>query len=171
MRVSALFGRMSAAVARIEAARNTASENAGKLDASDPLRKKLGDFTNSLDELKKKIVATKEGGAITGEERLREHADFLYGALMSWEGRPGKYQLARIDVLDHELSDVEKDLNSLFAKSVPGLDAESGKKHLEPIPTAAVLPDEELPSSGDLQRAFGLFFGRQMAPVEREERD
>lgn len=171
MRVSALFGRMSAAVARIEAARNAASENAEKLDAKDPLRKKYGDFANNLEDLKKKIVATKEGGAITGEERLREHADFLYGAFMSWEGRPGKYQLARIDVLDHELSDVEKALNGLFAKSVPGLDAESGAKHLEHIPTAAVLPEEELPSSADLQRAFGMFFGKQMAPVEREERD
>ena len=33
--------------------------------------------------MRKRIVATKEGGAITGEERLREHTDTLYGAIMS----------------------------------------------------------------------------------------
>jgi hypothetical protein len=31
---------------------------------------------------------TTEGGAITGEERLREHTDQLYGAILSYEGKP-----------------------------------------------------------------------------------
>ena len=44
-------------------------------------------------------MATTEGGAITGEERLREHADQLYGAILSYEGRPADYQVERIDVL------------------------------------------------------------------------
>ena len=56
----------------------------------------------------KKIVATKEGGAVTGEERIREHTDSLYSALMSYEGRPAQYQLERIDSLQHELDDATK---------------------------------------------------------------
>ena len=48
-----------------------------------------------LEAVKKKIVATKEGGAITGEERIREHTDHLYGALLSWEGKPAAYLLDR----------------------------------------------------------------------------
>ena len=47
-----------------------------------------------------KIVATTEGGAITGEERLREHTDQLYGAIFSYEGKPGDYQIAYIDALN-----------------------------------------------------------------------
>ena len=57
-------------------------------------------------------MATKEGGAITGEERLREHADSLYGAILSWEGRPARYQLERIEALERELGDVEKELDA-----------------------------------------------------------
>jgi hypothetical protein len=101
MRVHALFNRMSGVVDRIDAAR-------AKAPASAPLAAKL-------DELKKKIVATKEGGAITGEERLREHADSLYGAIMSWEGRPARYQVERIGTLERELSDVAKDLDAVLS--------------------------------------------------------
>ena len=58
--------------------------------------------------MKKLIVATKEGGAITGEERIREHLDHLYGALAFWEGRPAKYQIDRIEVLDKELGEAAR---------------------------------------------------------------
>ncbi len=60
-------------------------------------RRARGRLAAGSSEARKKIVATKEGGAITGEERLREHADSLYGAILSWEGRPARYQLERID--------------------------------------------------------------------------
>ena len=171
MKVHALFGRMSGTVGRIEAARNVALANAEKLEDKDQLKPKLSDFAAKLEDLKKKVVATKEGGAITGEERLREHADLLYGALMLWEGRPAKYQLERIDVLSRELSDVGKDLAALFASHVPNLDSELDKKKLEAIPVGPVQEADLLPGSADLQRAFGRFFGQRLAPIEREERD
>ena len=98
MRVHALFGRMSELVDRIEAARSKAPALATRLE-----------------ELRKKIVATKEGGAITGEERLREQADILYGAIQSWEGRPARYQLERIDALSRELDDVARELDAVLS--------------------------------------------------------
>jgi photosystem II stability/assembly factor-like uncharacterized protein len=171
MRVHALFGRMSGIVGRMEAARNVALADADKLPGKDELKQRLGDFATKVEGLRKKIVATKEGGAITGEERLREHADFLYGALMSWEGRPSKYQLARIDVLSRELSDVETELNGLFGSQVPKLAPDLGRKRLEPIPTGPAKLAEDSVSSADLQRGFGMFFGRQFTAPEREERD
>jgi hypothetical protein len=61
---------------------------AGKLPENDPLRAQLSALADKADTIRKQIVATKEGGAITGEERLREHMDQLYGALMSYEGKP-----------------------------------------------------------------------------------
>ena len=100
MRAHALFGQMSDLVDRIDAARKTAQ----------------GPLADKLDALKKKIVATKEGGAITGEERIREHADHLYGALLSWEGKPSQNLLDRIVALQHELDDVRKDFEALGAK-------------------------------------------------------
>ncbi len=113
MRVHALFGDMSALVDRIEFAREAALARAKALPEKDSLGRTLRAFTVKLDDLKKKIVATKEGGAITGEERIREHAELLYGALMGWEGRPARYQVERIDTLRRELEDVKKELDAL----------------------------------------------------------
>ena len=71
-----------------------------------------------LEELKKKIVATKEGGDITGEERIREHLDTAYGALASWEGKPSGYQVEYVEVLKRELTDVANDFNAFQTKEL-----------------------------------------------------
>src|SRR5215470_7019332 len=113
MRVHALLGRMRTLVERIEGVRGGVEERIKGLPESDALVAKGRAVTNRLEDARKKIVATKEGGAVTGEERLREHADILYGALLSWEGRPAAYQLERIDTLGRELDDVTKEVDSV----------------------------------------------------------
>ncbi|WP_395681025.1 WD40/YVTN/BNR-like repeat-containing protein [Dokdonella sp.] len=113
MRVSGLFGKMTDLVYRINAVRAQADASAAKLPAGDATRKQLAALSDQADTIRKKIVATKEGGAITGEERLREHMDTLYGAITSWDGKPTDYQLARIDALESELGDVEKQFAGL----------------------------------------------------------
>jgi photosystem II stability/assembly factor-like uncharacterized protein len=112
MRVHALFGRMSALVDRIEAARAAAEQKGKGAKAGGSAAARAA----RLEELRKKIVATREGGAITGEERLRENADIVYGAIMSWEGRPAAYQLERIDALERELADVSREVDSVLAR-------------------------------------------------------
>ena len=91
MKVHALFGEMSELVDQINAVRDgadaSAREAAGRTTRS---RKQLAALSRQADEIRKKIVATKEGGAITGEERLREHIDTLYGAIMSYDGKPAR---------------------------------------------------------------------------------
>ena len=52
-------------------------------------------MADKADVIRKKIVATKEGGAITGEERLREFMDDLYGGILTYEGKPTATLLAR----------------------------------------------------------------------------
>ena len=108
LRVRDLFGEMSDLVYRINAVRAQADAAAGKLAEGDAKRRQLAALSEKADGIRRKIVATKEGGAITGEERLREHTDQLYGAIMSYDGRPTDYQVARIDSLKHELGDVQK---------------------------------------------------------------
>ena len=103
---SVLFGRIVGLRAQV------AQANKGRPD-KDPLHKRLGEFDDKLDALRKRIVATKEGGAITGEERLREHTDQLYGALNSWEGPPGQYQLDNIAALRAELDDISSGFDKL----------------------------------------------------------
>lgn len=50
--------------------------------------------------MRKRIVATTEGGAIAGEERLREPTNPLYGAILSYEGTHGSDHLACRSVAD-----------------------------------------------------------------------
>jgi len=81
-----LLGNMTYSVERINHVRLTLDERASKLPATDPLTLRLRTASAAVDELRKKIVATKEGGAITGEERLRENLADLYGNAVGYEG-------------------------------------------------------------------------------------
>jgi len=140
MRVHALFGSMSTLVDRIEGARSSTEARLKALPANDELHKKLRTLADRLEDVRKEVVATKEGGAITGEERIREHAEHLYGALMSWEGKPARYQLERIDALQRELNDVQSHFDALISKEVGRLNEELRLRKLSPIATAPAEP-------------------------------
>src|SRR5262249_26063389 len=86
-----------------------------------------------VDGVRKKIVATTEGGAITGEERLREHTDQLYGAILSYEGKPAAYQILYIDTLRRELDDVTKQFGHLLTQDLPALNDSLKSKGQQPI--------------------------------------
>src|SRR6266404_2142460 len=119
LKVRALFDDESALMDRIVFLRRDVAKTGAALPENDPLRKSVKDFDGKIENVRKKIVATTEGGAITGEERIREHTDQLYGALLSYEGKPGDYHLAYIDTLRRELDDVNKDFEHLLAKDLP----------------------------------------------------
>jgi hypothetical protein len=135
MKVHTLFGDESALMDRILFLRGAVAKSIKALPENDDNRKLLTDFDGKIDGVRKQIVATTEGGAITGEERLREHTDQLYGAILAWEGKPGDYQLARIEALRKELGDVTKDFDNLLSKDLPALNDALKAKGKEPIPT------------------------------------
>ncbi len=181
MKAHALFGEMSGVIDRIQTAKDGAQARVKALPPGDPLVKKLQATIERLDEAKKKIVATKEGGAITGEERIREHADMLYGALLGWEGKPAQYLLDRTDVLRRELEEVAKEVDTVVATGIRPLDGALAAHGLAPVPTAVVAgsaPDERpgveasalvrcARSRGDECEAIE----RAAARVHHEERD
>jgi len=133
MRVHGLFGDESALMERIVALRRALAQSGASLPEGDPLRKNISDFDGKVDGVRKKIVATTEGGAITGEERLREHTDQLYGAILSYEGKPGGYQITYIDTLKRELADATKEFDGLVAKDLPALNDSLKSKGQQPI--------------------------------------
>jgi hypothetical protein len=102
-------------------------------------------------------VATTEGGVITGEERLREHTHQLYGAILSYEGKPGGYQLAYIDTLKRELADVTKEFDQLLAKDLPALNESFKAKGQQPIaaPPAKVGSNDSTHHSGGVAITSG----------------
>src|SRR5947208_3289055 len=147
MNVYTLFNDESALFARISGLRAQVAE-AGKGRAEeDPLHKKLADFDGKLDELRRRIVATKEGGAITGEERLREHTDQLYGALLSWEGPPSAYQIDNIAAMRAELSDIDAGFAALTARELPALNSLLQKEGLKTLAVPTPGADEQ-PGAG-----------------------
>jgi photosystem II stability/assembly factor-like uncharacterized protein len=133
MKLHKLLGEMSFDVDKINGMRLALDERASRLAAEDPLRKRLEDASAQVDVLRKKIVATKEGGAITGEERLREFLTNLYGDVNFYEGRPSQTQQERADSLARELADVVKDFDDWAAKELSGLNSELAKKKLDPL--------------------------------------
>jgi photosystem II stability/assembly factor-like uncharacterized protein len=112
-RASDLFNRMSGLVDQINAVREGAEARVSTVPSDARLKPKLEALSEKADTLRKEIVATKEGGAITGEERLREHLDSLYGALNGYEGRPTDYQMSYLRVLEVQLADLQKRFDGL----------------------------------------------------------
>jgi photosystem II stability/assembly factor-like uncharacterized protein len=155
--VRAVFDAMSKVTDRINTARSAIQARLEALPQGDALAGKLQAATQKLEDAKKKIVATKEGGAITGEERIREHLDTLYGALMTWEGKPARYQIERTEALRHELSDVTKDVEAIMTSQVRALDGDLRGRKLEPIPTEGgeQAEEDDEPTDGTTVAAVG----------------
>jgi photosystem II stability/assembly factor-like uncharacterized protein len=133
MKIYHTIEHMTYAVDAIEGLRDSANQRAAELPGKDKLKKQLQDLAGSCDGLRSKIVATKEGGMITGEERIREHLGQLYGSVNGYEGRPAEYQAAREESLGHELEDVLGDFQKLTAKDLPTINVDLKKKKMEPI--------------------------------------
>jgi hypothetical protein len=91
-------------------------------------------------------VATTEGGAITGEERLREHTDQLYGAITSWDGPPSSYQIENTAALRNQLSEITAEFTRVTAAELPAinkaLQSKGGRALTVPPPTAFNDDDE-----------------------------
>jgi photosystem II stability/assembly factor-like uncharacterized protein len=114
MKVYTLFNDESTLFARLAALRQQVAEASQRRRPGDALLARLGAFDERLDAIRKQIVATTEGGAITGEERLREHTDQLYGAITAWEGPPSQYQFDNIAALRGQLSDIDSQFSHLM---------------------------------------------------------
>jgi hypothetical protein len=125
MKLYNLLGDMTYAVEKINGVRLALDQRAGS--ASPALKAKLQKASGDVDTLRKKIVATKEGGMITGEERLRENLADLYGNVSFSDGRPSQMQVDRTDAIARELGDVVKSFDAWTAKDLAALNASLGK--------------------------------------------
>src|SRR5262249_59172118 len=121
---------------------------AAKLPENDTTRKQLDAANDKVDAIRKKIVATKEGGAITGEQRLREYTDDLYGAVSQYEGKPGDYLIERTEALHHELTDVETEFANFEKTDLAKLNETLKAKQIEPVVVPAAVPAEAAGKSG-----------------------
>jgi len=133
MRVYNLLGDMSFDVERINGLHDALMDRATKLKGDAIFGKRLQELAQKTEEMRKKIVATKEGGAVTGEERIREKSTQLYGDILNYEGRPADYQVARIDSLKKELEDVTAEFDAFLAKELSAVNKSLAQKKLETV--------------------------------------
>jgi photosystem II stability/assembly factor-like uncharacterized protein len=132
-RLAGMLSEMSFAVERLNSVRLALDNRAEKLPAGDPLATRLKSASASVDVLRKKIVATKEGGMITGEERLRENLADLYGAVNGYDGRPSQTQVERAGAIGREVADIVRDFDAWSAKEIVGLNSALAGKKLDPV--------------------------------------
>src|SRR5436190_1039804 len=134
LKIKGTLGDMTFAVERMNGVRQALEERAGRLPASDAVTKRLRAASAAVDALRKKIVATKEGGMITGEERLRENLTDLYSNIVFYDGGPALTQIERADAVERELGDVVRDFDAWATRELTGINAALRGKKLEPIP-------------------------------------
>lgn len=145
MKVSELFNDESVLFEQIAELREQVAEANKNRPAADPLHRKLTEFDGKLDGLRKQIVATTEGGAITGEERLREHTDQLYGAIIGWDGPPTTYALDNIVALRNQLTEVSGQFTHITSAELPALNKalESKGGHALSVPAPTAFEDDD----------------------------
>jgi len=159
VRVRRLFGDESRLMDRILGLRRSLAAAADDA-APAPLRAALGALDGRLDTVRKRIVATTEGGAITGEERLREHTDQLYGALLTSEGRPTDYQRDNILALEAELRRIRAEFEEAVGAALPALNrqlTDAGK-----APVAVPAADDDADTGGGSADPHGALADRDL---------
>jgi len=87
----------------------------------------------ALENLRSKLVATKEGGGITGEEKFREQMGSLYGAVNGYECRPTQSQINRLTALGKELEAVMAEFEALSKKELVVVNAALETKKIDSI--------------------------------------
>ncbi len=133
-KLSGSLADMTFAVERMNGVRQALDERAAKLPARDALATRLRAAWATVDSLRKKIVATKEGGMITGEERLRENLADLYSNVVFYDGRPSQTQVERADALARELADVVREFEAWATRELGGLNSALARQRLEQLP-------------------------------------
>src|SRR5438270_6465715 len=132
-RLGGMLNHMSWAVDSVIGVRDDANAKLAGLKSGDALRGQLEKLADAADKVRTKIVATKEGGAITGEERLREYLGTLYSDVNGYEGRPTDSQTARADVMQRQLEDVIKEFATITNQQLPPINKQLAAKKLGEI--------------------------------------
>jgi photosystem II stability/assembly factor-like uncharacterized protein len=83
----------------VTGAAEQATKQAAGLKPGDRRGAQLMKTAERLTALHESLVATREGGWLSGEEELREKLGQLYGAINGYEGRPSQSQLHQVQVL------------------------------------------------------------------------
>ncbi|HEY6969244.1 MAG TPA: glycosyl hydrolase [Candidatus Angelobacter sp.] len=114
-------------------ARDQARKRMTQVKPDDPAAKNLQNFADAMEALRSRLVAVKEGGAITGEEKLRERLGDLYGSINEYDGRPTQSQLDNMQTLLAQLDRADADFQKTASAQLPAINQALEQAKLEPI--------------------------------------
>jgi hypothetical protein len=95
---------------------------------------RLTEYADRLDEFRRSLVSTSEGGIFSSEEKLREHLGALYGAVNGYAGRPTDSELQRMESLGLQLAEAEAAFAELTkAETLESLNSRLLRDEQEPL--------------------------------------
>ncbi|HEX3551672.1 MAG TPA: glycosyl hydrolase [Thermoanaerobaculia bacterium] len=133
MTLYGMLGRLTWIADSVKSLEDAAKQRAEKLPRGDRLRQQLGALGDTLEGFRATLVATSEGGWLSGEEQLREKMAKVYGSVNGYDGRPTKSQLDQAKVLAGQLDQAGARLEALQRGEVAVVNRELEKRKLEPL--------------------------------------
>ena len=130
-----MLGRLTYVADTVKSLEDGAKQRAERLPKGDKLRQRLTSLADTLESFRATLVATSEGGWLSGEEQLREKMAKVYGAVNGYDGRPTKSQLDQEKILGGELDKAGIRLEALQSGEVAAVNRELESRKLEPLKT------------------------------------
>jgi photosystem II stability/assembly factor-like uncharacterized protein len=140
MKLHGMMERLTYLVDATLGARDALRQRAAALPKGDRLRKQAESLADELTKFHATLVATGEGGWLSGEEQLREKLGQLYGGVNGYEGRPTKSQLDQVTVLADSLDKAAARLGSFAKGELAAVNSGLTAHKLEPV---KLLSEEE----------------------------
>jgi photosystem II stability/assembly factor-like uncharacterized protein len=117
----------------VVATRDGLRQRAAGLPKGDKLSGQIEKLAGDLDRFHAALVATGEGGFLSGEEQLREKLAGLYGGVNGYDGRPTKSQLEQVKVLGDELDQATARLDGISKGDLAAINKTLAARKLEPV--------------------------------------
>lgn len=130
-----LFRQIEDLAFRVDQLMDLQTQLRDRASTADPaLKASLLALSSDLEVQRARLVSTREaGGAITGEERLRENLAKLYNFTGMQSGPPSPNQLARIAALRQEAAGCYRELDARVARDLPALNGTLAQAKARPL--------------------------------------
>jgi photosystem II stability/assembly factor-like uncharacterized protein len=145
LKLHGMMERLTYVVDATLGARDGLKQRAEALPKGDKLRKQAESLADELTKFHATLVATGEGGWLSGEEQLREKLGTVYGGVNGYEGSPSRTQLEQVDVLSERLEKAEAKLASVGKGGLAEVNKALTARKLEPV---SLLSKEEWTKKG-----------------------
>ena len=145
MKLHGMMERLAYVVDGTLGMREELQKRAEGLPQNDKVRKQLESLAGELTKFHATLVATGEGGWLSGEEQLREKLGYVYGGVNGYEGRPTRSQLEQVDILGARLDKAAARLDAIAKNELAAANKALAAKKLEPV---SLLSEEEWKKKG-----------------------